>query len=192
MAIVRFATLFLLIALTMKPILTTCKGNANIVVDTEGKPLLSSNSYYVFPAIFGLSGGGIGLGDGNFIVQKQGETNRGLRVRFTPKRNVSGVVYEFSNLFVQFSDFEKVGLRYRWNVNKKDEMTGAYFLSAGGNEVHNNGFQVVKDQYNSYKIVYCIGGGSKSCKGVGVFRDNGAYDRLAVNDLALIVKFLKA
>ncbi|KAM7280307.1 hypothetical protein ACFE04_007441 [Oxalis oulophora] len=177
MAITRFTSLlFLLIALTINPLLISCKYNA--VVDVHGKPLLSKNTYYINPPK-SIYLGGVSPGDRGRIVQLHTTSDVGVPVGFTPKpgKNINGVINESSNLIIQFHHED--GSKSQWKlIDEKEKETGNYYLSMFEGTT-NGSFQIVKSKNKySYNIIYCLG---KSCKPVELFDYN--HDRfLVLND----------
>ncbi|KAM7264588.1 hypothetical protein ACFE04_002271 [Oxalis oulophora] len=184
-------------ALTMNiPLLISCKENT-IIVDLQGKPLLSNNSYYYIKPPKPSLLGGLSIGEGSYIVENRLEIEKGIPVRFINRKlgvsNGAGVVNESTNLIIQFhiSDDKQ----YQWNVvGMKDRLTRKYTLYVGDEgtkEVKDGWFQIMKSkngQY-SYNIMYCLIG--KSCKPVGIFLFNN--DRfLVLNDRPSDFVFQKA
>ncbi|KAM7277757.1 hypothetical protein ACFE04_004891 [Oxalis oulophora] len=179
MAIIQITSLsFLFVTFAMNPLLITCKDIA--VVDLQGKPLLSNNSYYIMPKSGDILSG-IGLTKAGHIVQLL-VTDPRHPVSFIPQiTNSNGaVVDESSNHLIQFHSRGDVKT-YQWNVDLKDAKTGNYYLSVdmSGKKVKDDWFQIVKsDPEHSYNIMYCLG---KSCYPLGAYIVNGEY-RLAIND----------
>ncbi|KAM7280725.1 hypothetical protein ACFE04_007859 [Oxalis oulophora] len=164
----------------MKPFLITC--NNNVVLDSNGYPLLSTNSYTMSSGL--LIAGGIGL-RGNHIVQKA-EAHHGSDAYFIPNLNNSGVVHESSNILIKFVGYGDIKPKI-WQVNTKDEKTGNYYLTVGEHKLKDQWFQIMKSddtQNHSYKIMYC---NEQICNHVGLDRV-----RLVVSDMPLTIQFYKA
>ncbi|KAM7277707.1 hypothetical protein ACFE04_004841 [Oxalis oulophora] len=180
MAIMRLVPylLFLLIALTLKPLLVTCT-NAP-VLDNEGNPLLSNNSYRIHPASFSYHGE-IAIqyiNDTAYIAQHESILRRGFPVSFIPKENINntGIIYYFSNVRIQFMNSNQ------WKVAEKEEKTGKYFLIPGEPKAKGDWFQIVNASGSSYKITYCH---KQSCPSVGPEQDYEHKRRLVLGDYAL-------
>ncbi|KAM7278084.1 hypothetical protein ACFE04_005218 [Oxalis oulophora] len=177
----------------MNCLLITCKDTA--VLDVLGKPLLTTNSYYLKTVFLDLvTSPRIDLTSDGHIIERLKSGGARIPVGLIPK--VTGIVNESSSLLIQFNNHFNVK-SYQWKVDNKDEKTGNYYLSVdmGGKKGKDNvWFQIVKsnERKYSYNIMCCLG---KTCYPVSVYIVNGEH-RLAVNDrenhIPLNFEFVKA
>ncbi|PWA36946.1 proteinase inhibitor I3 [Artemisia annua] len=174
------------------------------VLDTDGKPLVSGNNYYIVPAMSGR-GGGFKLVPTTQnqtcpldVVQENNEHLNGQPLSFSlavPFKG--GVVRESADVNIIFTGATSCDQPAVWRV---EEAVGHRVVSSRGNlggpspGTVNNWFKIEKFE-NSYKIVFCpkvCNTCRLDCGDVGSKIAKNGRISLVLNTKPLKVKFIKA
>ena len=109
------------------------------VLDTDGDELRTGVEYYVVSAIWGAGGGGLDLGSPidqcpKFVVQKSLDTDFGRPVVFYPVDTNDSVVYQFTDVNIQFRPAIDPYCRTSttWKLDNYDNSSGKWWLTTGG------------------------------------------------------------
>ncbi|KAF8111313.1 hypothetical protein N665_0076s0292 [Sinapis alba] len=180
---------YFLLALTT--VLATTANAGGPVLDFRGDPILGG-SYYVLPAIFGPTGGGLTLaplGDKQcplYIGQETSEVERGIPVKFSNWKSRVGFVPEAADLNIEMDVAATICVQSTyWSVVPSNSPIMNFYVEAGpkpkpGEDSWNSFFQIKKtgEFHNGYNIAFCPNGGS--CSSVGISRDEYGVRRLTL------------
>ncbi|XAR48983.1 hypothetical protein NMG60_11031989 [Bertholletia excelsa] len=181
-----FSLCFLFSAITARPIFDITgkndEGESELVLDVDGKELLTNETYFVRSS----TGGGLSLAFGGRspkdVVQEPLPWQIGFPLKFTPVDNMD-VVYESTDLYIKFTPTPF--LNSVWGFRFDPWFRGS-LLTTGVDEAI---FRLVKADGKFYKIVVC----SSSCEALGVsYFDIFARRWLSRGGEPLYVQFVKA
>ena len=193
---------YFLLALTA--VLAATANAAGPIFDTDGNVIFGGSSYYVLPAIWGPTGGGLtlfSLGDKQcplYIQKEDSEVERGIPVKFSNWKPRVGFVPESENLNIEMDVAATICVQSTyWWVAVSGMPTVKSLIAAGpkpepAKDSSKSFFQIKKDgdSSNGYNIVFCPN--DKDCIDVGIFVDKDGVRRLALSSTPFAVMFLNS
>ena len=130
------------------------------VLDGQGNELKRGHKYYVLPAIFGPTGGGLKLvpGDGTcplYVAREESEVASGLPVLFFPENPDRATVQEGGTLYAMFAVPTECSDSTVWRFEENAITTGGKVSSSIA--PHFSRFAISRGEFpdNSYKIQSC-------------------------------------
>ncbi|XP_027359333.1 miraculin-like [Abrus precatorius] len=197
---ITIVALFLLVALSTKPLLGAAGAAPEQVVDTTGKILRAGSSYYVVPAssdVGGLDLASTGEDCPLDVVAVDGY--QGSPLTFTPVNTKKGVIRVSTDLNIYFPIETTCPESTVWKLKDYDYSTGQRFITTGGSfgnpgwQTINNWFKIEKFE-DAYKLVYCpsvCSDCSYQCSDIGIYQDQYGK-RLALSYAPYKVQFQRA
>ncbi|KAL0701622.1 hypothetical protein Bca4012_057744 [Brassica carinata] len=193
---------YFLLALTA--VLAATTNAMPAVLDVNGDVMFGGSSYYVLPAIWGPTGGGLNLsslGDTQcplYIQKEESEVERGIPVKFSNWMPKVWFVPESQNLNIEMDVAATICVQSTyWWVAPSNLPIMTFWIAAGpkpehGEDSSRSFFQIKKtDEFHrGYKITFCSGDGG--CDDVGIARDANGVARLAVGSEPFPFVFMKA
>ncbi|KAG2254078.1 hypothetical protein Bca52824_084214 [Brassica carinata] len=190
--------------LALTAVLATTANAVGPIFDTDGDVIFGGSSYYVLPAIWGPTGGGLtlsSLGDKQcplYIQKEDSEVERGIPVKFSNWKPRVGFVPESENLNIEMDVAATICVQSTyWWVAPSHLPIMTFFIAAGpkpehGEDSSRSFFQIKKTGgfHTGYKITFCSGDGG--CDDVGIARDANGVGRLAVGSEPFPFVFMKA
>ncbi|KAJ1417981.1 Proteinase inhibitor I3, Kunitz legume [Sesbania bispinosa] len=194
-------SLFLLFALSTKPLFGAVGPAPQQVVDTSGKKVRAGFNYYILPAsssnIGGLSLTSTSQDCPLDVVAVNGY--QGLPLVFTPGNSKKGVIRVDTDLNIYFSAETSCPQSTVWKLDDYDYSTGLWFVTTGGVlgnqswETIGNWFTIEKYE-DAYKLKYCPGFFNDCeypCMDIGIYEDQYGK-RLALTNVPYKVRFQRA
>ncbi|KAI4299792.1 hypothetical protein L6164_033218 [Bauhinia variegata] len=130
--------------------------NADPVLDIDGDPLLPGHQYYVYPHIWGPTGGGLSPGKtGNqntcpvSVLSLPFWNDRGKPLIFTPLLD-TGIVPTDSALDIAFAEAPDCAESGKWLI--VDDMKGEYWSVGIGGPQDHQGYQTLTGYFKIHKL----------------------------------------
>ncbi|XP_058773505.1 kunitz-type trypsin inhibitor-like 2 protein [Vicia villosa] len=151
------------------------------VKDTNGNPIFPGGKFYIMPAIFGSTGGGVRLGETNnsscptTVLQDYSEVIKGLPVQFQIPGISPGIIFtDITRLNIVFVEKPECVESSKWVVIR--DGFSSFSIGIGGVEEYGDGtlkglFSIKKHVFG-YKLVFC----PRYTAPPGVCHDIGRYD----------------
>ncbi|MED6143232.1 hypothetical protein PIB30_004320 [Stylosanthes scabra] len=195
--------LFLLFALTTKPLLSEAGSALEQVVDTSGKLIRAGLNYYIVPTspnVGGLSLTSTGKSTCPLdVVLTTLDPNgyRGQPVAFQPVNVKKGVVRVNTDLNIYFA-YESICESTVWMLKDYDNSTGQWFVTTNNGVLGNPSSKTVANWFkienyeDGYKFVYCPSVCKNcyhKCSDIGIYEDQYGK-RLALSNVPFKKLFL--
>ncbi|XP_020205475.1 subtilisin inhibitor CLSI-II [Cajanus cajan] len=170
------------------------------VLDRFGKPVLASRAYYILPALFGPTGGGVSpnITSQNTkcpvtIIQDFSEAEHGKPVKFTMLGKNNGFISADSPLEFAFQAKPGCATSSNWVVVADDFPMKWIGIGTArdhpGKKLINGAFKIHK--YNvGYRLVFCPTNASANCSNIGKYKDENRYRLVTNTDFPFPVVFL--
>ncbi|MED6147315.1 hypothetical protein PIB30_043082 [Stylosanthes scabra] len=201
-----FLALFLLFALSAKPLLGSANRELEPVIDTSGKVVRAGPHYYnIVSAIPNLVGVCLALFTGNETCPLDVATidgSDGLPITFHPVNAKKGVVRVNTDLNIEFS-YDSRCESMVWKLKEYDYGTRQRFVTTNG-VIGNPGAETIRNWFkiekyeDAYKLSYCpevCPSCRHPCMDIGIYNKHhnkeGRY-RLTLSNVPFKVRFQRA
>lgn len=180
---------------------TTTLGQGGLVLDSEGKPVINGDEYYILPVMRGR-GGGLELAKTGSercpltVVQARSELSHGLPARLSSPALILTLTTSLP-MQIAFTPPEEstcLPSPSSWNVERESKIGQSVVkIARDDQQVGFGSFGIRRVDDGDYKLVYCASSSDADCKDLGISIDDENNRLLVVKDGdPLIVQFLKA